>query len=56
VVVHELYESAPVAGAVRARFGEEVFAGEHVDRQALGARVFTASRIVTGSSSCCGHW
>jgi dephospho-CoA kinase len=39
-VVHELYETAAVADAVRERFGEEVFASGGVDRRALGARVF----------------
>jgi dephospho-CoA kinase len=39
-VVHELYETEPVAAAVRERFGDEVFAGAAVDRRALAARVF----------------
>jgi len=39
-VVHELYEGAEVADAVRERFGSEVFAGERVDRGALARRVF----------------
>ncbi len=39
-VVHGLYGEAAVARAVRERFGDEVFAGEDVDRAALAARVF----------------
>lgn len=39
-VVHELYGTDEVADAVRARFGEDVFAGGRVDRRALGARAF----------------
>jgi dephospho-CoA kinase len=39
-VVHELYCEDTVALAVAARFGDEVFAGEDVDRGALAARVF----------------
>jgi len=39
-VVHELYREDTVAAAVAARFGDEVFAGEEVDRRALAARVF----------------
>ncbi|HZL54081.1 MAG TPA: dephospho-CoA kinase [Solirubrobacteraceae bacterium] len=41
-VVHELYETEPVAAAVRERFGEEVFTAGSVDRRALAARVFAA--------------
>ncbi len=40
-VVHELYEQADVADAVRARFGAEVFDGDRVDRAALAALVFS---------------
>ena len=40
VIVHRLYATEEVRGAVRARFGEEVFAGEDVDRTALARRVF----------------
>jgi len=39
-VVHELYGTEAVAGAVRDRFGDEVFEGGRVDRRALGARAF----------------
>ena len=42
VVVHELYDTAEVADAVRERFGSEVFAGERVDRGALARRVFAS--------------
>jgi dephospho-CoA kinase len=41
-VVHELYETAAVADAVRERFGSEVFAGERVDRGAIARRVFAS--------------
>ena len=41
-VVHELYDTAGVADAVRERFGSEVFAGERVDRGALARRVFAS--------------
>jgi dephospho-CoA kinase len=41
-VVHELYETPTVREAVRGRFGDEVFAGERVDRAALATRVFEA--------------
>jgi len=40
-VVHDLYETETVKGAVRERFGEGVFdATGRVDRRALGERVF----------------
>jgi dephospho-CoA kinase len=39
-VVHELYGDRAVARAVRERFGDEVFDGEDVDRQALAVRMF----------------
>jgi dephospho-CoA kinase len=39
-VVHELYGDHAVAGALRERFGDEVFDGEDVDRRALAVRVF----------------
>jgi len=39
-IVHRLYATGEVRGAVRARFGDEVFAGEEVDRAALARRVF----------------
>jgi dephospho-CoA kinase len=42
VVVHELYDTAEVADAVRERFGSEVFAGERVDRGAIARRVFAS--------------
>jgi dephospho-CoA kinase len=41
-VVHELYDTAEVADAVRERFGSEVFAGGHVDRGAIARRVFAS--------------
>jgi dephospho-CoA kinase len=41
-VVHELYDTAGVADAVRERFGSGVFAGERVDRGALARRVFAS--------------
>ncbi len=41
-VVHELYETAAVADAVRERFGSEVFAGDRVDRGAIARRVFAS--------------
>jgi len=41
-VVHELYDTAEVADAVRERFGSEVFAGERVDRGAIARRVFAS--------------
>jgi dephospho-CoA kinase len=40
MIVHRLYATEEVRGAVRARFGDEVFAGEEVDRAALARRVF----------------
>ena len=39
-IVHRLYATEEVRGAVRARFGDEVFAGGEVDRAALARRVF----------------
>jgi dephospho-CoA kinase len=39
-IVHRLYATEEVRGAVRARFGDEVFAGEEVDRPALARRAF----------------
>ncbi|MGH2850477.1 MAG: dephospho-CoA kinase [Solirubrobacteraceae bacterium] len=39
-VVHELYATDAVRDAVRARFGEDVFEGEAVDRGALARRAF----------------
>ncbi|HEX4036183.1 MAG TPA: dephospho-CoA kinase [Solirubrobacteraceae bacterium] len=40
-VVHELYATDALIGAVRERFGEEVFdSAGNVDRRALGERVF----------------
>ncbi|HEY5388994.1 MAG TPA: dephospho-CoA kinase, partial [Solirubrobacteraceae bacterium] len=40
-VVHELYETDTVTGAVRERFGDGVFdSSGRVDRRALGERVF----------------
>jgi dephospho-CoA kinase len=41
-VVHELYDTAEVADAVRERFGGEVFAGDRVDRGAIARRVFAS--------------
>jgi dephospho-CoA kinase len=41
-VVHELYDTAPVADAVRERFGSEVFTGDRVDRGAIARRVFAS--------------
>ena len=40
-IVHLLYATEEVRGAVRARFGDEVFAAEEVDRAALARRAFT---------------
>jgi dephospho-CoA kinase len=39
-IVHGLYATEEVRGAVRSRFGDEVFAGEQVDRAALARRAF----------------
>jgi dephospho-CoA kinase len=39
-VVHELYATDAVRDAVRARFGEDVFEGETVDRRSLARRAF----------------
>jgi dephospho-CoA kinase len=39
-VVHELYESDPVKTALRLRWGESVFAGDAVDRNAIARLVF----------------
>jgi len=39
-VVHELYESPAVVGAVRARFGDSVAPGGVIDRGALALRAF----------------
>ena len=39
-IVHGLYLTEEVRGAVRGRFGDEVFAGEEVDRAALARRAF----------------
>ena len=43
-IVHELYESAEVVDAVRARFGETVVAGGAVDRSALALRAFATEQ------------
>ncbi|HVC83823.1 MAG TPA: dephospho-CoA kinase [Solirubrobacteraceae bacterium] len=43
-VVHELYETAAVADAVRERFGSAVFAGDRVDRGAIARRVFASEQ------------
>ncbi len=39
-IVHRLYATGEVQGAVRARFGDDVFSGDEVDRAALARRAF----------------